>query len=509
MYHMASELLEEMPCHFALFACGAVGWGLTRWVNMRFGTDRQAVLPLKEKLLETEETEEVEEVEEPMAAEGTPMEAEEEVMPVAQTNPISLAAGTAARRRANRRKGRDQPPLAAPGAACEEVDAAAVAVEEAIIEVPVTFVGKAKDDEDLVRPCPTRPMRALSVEEPEPEVVPPTPSSAFPLLEQSIDEPESVPSDEVSHAVSERVAKLLAKKAERKVRKAEEKKQQSEEEQRQQELQKEAETVAAEGQAKTHEAATQAEEDEDAGSWEEPDREPRTLSCGGANEVPGPAPQWTELPSEDCGPVARVQTWAVERPWAEAEEECSWEGGWSEAPAVTRAWTEPAPARARLAMQAPQSQDRWDLPLDEMPQQDEDFDVCDVSMVQAVDPCLGMYHPILSQDGQQLFTDGHQVYMLAASEVTVSADGASLEEARPLVDPHDPMHQVLLNLSTAVTPSHYDCSDAGCPQCRFWPTSPYDAAADFQISAGYYQDQDVDEEDEEDALWNVCWGFNL
>mmetsp|Transcript_71839 Transcript_71839/g.206239 ORF Transcript_71839/g.206239 Transcript_71839/m.206239 type:complete len:466 (-) Transcript_71839:252-1649(-) len=384
MYHMASELLEEMPCHFALFACGAVGWGLTRWANMRFGTDRQAVQPLKAKLLETEETEEVEE---PMAAEGTPMEAEEEeVMPVTQTNPISPAAGAAARRRANRRKGRDQP-LAARGAACEEVDAPAVAVEEAIIEVPITLVGKAKDEEDLVPPCSTRPVRAASVEEPEPEVVPPTPSSAFPLLEQSIDEPESVPADEapeVSHGVSERVAKLLAKKAERKVRKADEKKQQSEEEQRQQELQKEAETVAAEGQAKTPEAAAQGEQDEDAGSWEEPDREPRTLSCGGANEVSGPAPQWTEQPGEDCGPVARVQTWAVERPWAEEEEECSWEGGWSEAPAVTRAWTEPAPARARLAMQAPQSQDGWDLPLDEMPQQDEDFDACDVSMVQAL-----------------------------------------------------------------------------------------------------------------------------
>mmetsp|Transcript_105 Transcript_105/g.386 ORF Transcript_105/g.386 Transcript_105/m.386 type:complete len:472 (-) Transcript_105:197-1612(-) len=471
MYHMASELLEEMPCHFALFACGAVGWGLTRWANMRFGTDRQAVQPLKAKLLETEETEEVEE---PMAAEGTPMEAEEEeVMPVTQTNPISPAAGAAARRRANRRKGRDQP-LAARGAACEEVDAPAVAVEEAIIEVPITLVGKAKDEEDLVPPCSTRPVRAASVEEPEPEVVPPTPSSAFPLLEQSIDEPESVPADEapeVSHGVSERVAKLLAKKAERKARKAHEREL---EEQQQGEAAEAALAAAARLQELRIDVASIEAEVE----AEEAEVEEEALSLVSTSEPEGHHVA-TDEEDEDAD-----------------EDEAAW----------------PSTPRSELAQQ----DEVWMagcLTQDVVPSVPigaEFVQTSEGSMITAVDPCMHRYHPILSDDGQQLYTDGEQVYVMACVDTSASAGSAedaggadSPQVMHAVTDPWDPMHQVVHELQLASTGSEY------CGEVYMGAT--YGACGDYSAQEWpqemMYQSQLPAGGGHDDGLWDVPWDF--
>eukprot|EP00428_Durinskia_dybowskii_P007111 CAMPEP_0170303414 /NCGR_PEP_ID=MMETSP0116_2-20130129/52021_1 /TAXON_ID=400756 /ORGANISM="Durinskia baltica, Strain CSIRO CS-38" /LENGTH=75 /DNA_ID=CAMNT_0010555345 /DNA_START=96 /DNA_END=320 /DNA_ORIENTATION=+ len=33
---MSSELIDELPLHIALFACGAFGYWATKWANRRF-----------------------------------------------------------------------------------------------------------------------------------------------------------------------------------------------------------------------------------------------------------------------------------------------------------------------------------------------------------------------------------------------------------------------------------------------------------------------------------------
>jgi len=99
------------------------------------------------------------------------------------------------------------------------------------------------------------------------------------------------------------------------------------------------------------------------------------------------------------------------------------------------------------------------------------------ALLTAVDPNVHIYQPILSADGQQLYTDGEQVYMMACME-TIGSQEASAEPVQlihPIMDPYDPINQMMHGLCSASMPLQGDG----------WPT---------------------DTTPQEDGLWDMPWG---
>lgn len=157
--------------------------------------------------------------------------------------------------------------------------------------------------------------------------------------------------------------------------------------------------------------------------------------------------------------------------------------------------------------------DAWMIPLDEMPRCPEPLpEACEGVAIGSIDPNLSVYRPILSEDGQQLYTDGSQVYMLAGVQVTsapleqpdidmtaVTSTISSHEVMQPILDPYDPMHQVVMGLSSTLF--------EGCGQ--YWPetTSPDPYKKNYSGADAAPSMRDPNEDGEEDALWNTCWDF--
>lgn len=446
-----SELVAELPQHLALFACGVLGWSVTRWANERFCAPRHSDHHLaKLKLMEIEANEDFAEEPCDTLVDETPAK------PVQQTTSLSAAA----HRRAGKRKSRNG---VANGAAADEDSE--------------TLIGKGKVDEEP--PSPAVPLRMAIREEPEPELL---------VLPQNTSESHDGQSDATNSAVSDRVTRLLAKAQQQQQQQRQEQQRQVQAENEalasvqhlseqiaeeheveqaslaeseivahlQQEQQRSDEvaaldsiTITIAAKVSTAVATAEAEEQE----HHEQDFEDECSTCSGA----AAASQWPEWTEEDehfqgLDTTTPTQTWAPRASlWAEEEEDCAWAPR-PERSQRSRAWTEPS-----------QGQDGWMVPLDQMP-----IEAFDGPAVQAMDSRLPIWRPLLSEDGQQLHTDGEQLYMLAGVE---------------------------------------DSSDIG-----FWPKSPYDAAASRAGTApaapSFDRDRGVHGDDEE-ALWNVCWDFKL
>jgi len=295
----------------------------------------------------------------------------------------------------------------------------------------------------------------------------------------------SYPGDEqdaqpMEAAVSEKVAKMMAKKAARKARKAEERKQ----------LQAQlAEAPVKDAEEASHkakgcEAASRAEGkpsdkvavapelddidvvqaplDADAG---EPDEEP---PFHGVATWSGPesTPEWPEL-----GKAGDAGHWSP--------------AAWSQPAGRQRAWTQPAFNRCEERVE-----DEWMVPMEDMVGLAKESEN---GVVQALDPNINVFQPIMTEGGQQFYTDGQQVYMMAAMTVDTgmvpdAEIAAEPPVITPVVDPYDPLHHAFMSLSAAVA---------------MGPESPCNKAGPWAFAQDEYEAYEQDD----DALWNVCWDF--
>mmetsp|Transcript_183544 Transcript_183544/g.582194 ORF Transcript_183544/g.582194 Transcript_183544/m.582194 type:complete len:376 (-) Transcript_183544:17-1144(-) len=369
-----SELVAELPQHLALFACGVLGWSVTRWANERFCAPRHSDHHLaKMKFIEIEDNEDF--AEEPC---DTLMD-ETPAKPVQQTTSLSAAT----HRRAGKRKSRN-----------------GVANIAAADEDSETLIGTAKVDEEP--PSPAVPLRMASREEPEPELL---------VLPQNTSDSHDGQSDATSSAVSDRVTRLLAK--------AQQQQQQQRQEQQRQ-LQAANEALASVQHLSEQSAedcdvekASLAESEIVAHLQQEQQRSDEVAALDSititiAAEVSTAVaiaewPQWTEEDEHFQGldRTTPTQPWAPRASlWVDEEEDCAWAPR-PERSQRSRAWTEPS-----------QGQDGWMVHLDQRP-----TEAFDGPAVQAMGSRLPIWRPLLSEEGQQLHTDGEQLYMLVGVEV--------------------------------------------------------------------------------------------
>jgi len=204
----------------------------------------------------------------------------------------------------------------------------------------------------------------------------------------------------------------------------------------------------------------------------------------------------------------RARARAATRAWPEEGRR-----GWSSA--MHRSWME----SARAPMQDP-----WMMPLDEMPQGHE----ASGPIMQPRAEDSQVFTPMISEDGRQLYTDGQQVFMLAGLEVTtfptaeIPADEQQTKQVlHSFVDPNDPAHR-LFQMSSAMSGRATSADSASW--CRGGPgaarTSSSCSRAELGVEGGAAageageavgeEEQEWDEEDEsEDAIWGVCWDFQV
>lgn len=454
MYQMLTQIVAELPLHLALFACGAFGWAVTKWANRRFCNARlQARGKCADALSE-----------DAASSSGTPV-----ATPVAAVSTPTQGHSGKARRRA---RGKVETSLE------DEVEAApepAAALTEAAREVEAA----------------AEPAAAAVAAGPE--------------------------------KTSERVARLLAKKAERKARKVAEM-------QRPQELEGPVPQVrpaeppsapaaapAAQPAARTTEAAAAAVASA---------ASPRKARVSALELRPPPAWEsgerttWSRITEEEPAdlPPKLAQrlglpvhhqpsdTDLAELSTADEGTRSAWEGTWNEAedsyeenedaeearedaeceeppqdclPEVPRRWVQPMA----------EGQDGWMMPLEDL--QELSRQESQGPFVQHADPNMHLYQPIISPDGQQLYTDGEQVYMMACVELQAHTMQQP-QVVHPVVHPCDPLHEVVMGTMSGGR--------------NYWgSSSPYECYS--QNPYEHHCAQVAFPEPEEDKAWDVCWDF--
>jgi len=264
----------------------------------------------------------------------------------------------------------------------------------------------------------------------------------------------------VEPIVSERITKMMAKKAERKAKKAEERRWLEEQ--------------LAAATAKTDEGE-ELEEEEVGAEEAEAEQEVEAPRDGTARrelwvdmEEDAPLPSDEEDEPDEEPPFRGAATWSGpddsipewrRRDPEERPSEIDWSSFRSRSSGRPRAWTEPAPPiQEEWSEEEWSPEDEWMVPLDEMTEAPE-------STVQAQPPSVPPYQPIMTEDGQQLYTDGQQVYMVAALTVE-QVTTPKPSTFTPVVDPCDPLHQAFI-ASTMSAPAHADHRDMS----GSWPTS--------------------------------------
>jgi len=118
--------------------------------------------------------------------------------------------------------------------------------------------------------------------------------------------------------------------------------------------------------------------------------------------------------------------------------------------------------------------DSWMVPLDEVirDQGAAKFSYAMQDITGTAPPAALEYRPVLGDDGSQLYTNGNEFFVLAALEPLDDVTHAPGVRMTPMVNPQDPVHQMLLDVCSP-------CGSSGqSPQVASW---------------------------DEDKLWNVSW----
>jgi len=168
-------------------------------------------------------------------------------------------------------------------------------------------------------------------------------------------------------------------------------------------------------------------------------------------------------------------------------------GYWSSASQSEPAGSHRAPPGLSLQTVTEQPQDEWSVPLDEMacPFKAPASEGCQKRVVQTLDPNASVFQPATSKVCQQFYTDGNQVYMMTATplgKVVLAETNLPVEPAKiaPVVNPCDPMHKAFTGLTTVAA------------MCSNSPSH----------EAGPWAGEGALDDEEDDALWGVCWDFS-
>jgi len=545
MNHMMSELLgaellAELTCMLGLAGCGVAGWLMARWCTRLLCTPRVAPpCPSKAKTLELHGNGDGD------GSAGPPTPASR-----LSPSPQQSQQSPAARRRANKRNGSSAAgtPKFDGGACGDDADVTAVAATEDLSHLDrnlkEVFAAVAAE----ATPGLAEQEAAGAEEQPEDRVAakveehPGSPCSGA-VLEQCeafVEEADTTPK------VSDRVERLLAKKAERKARKALQ--QQEEQQEEQQPPQQEKHSEEDQQQEQKHEQNSDekeedrelqmqqlqeqdAKEDEDqlflkesttASIAAESDSLAQLDGCGASTadegtarseEAPEPEPEqpaaspklWADI-VEDALLPPREEPLGQECDDSDDDEDFVRKGlddyeQRARARAATRAWPEEGRRGWSSAMHRSWTESAW-APMQDSP----------------------VFTPMISEDGRQLYTDGQQVFMLAGLEVTtfptaeIPADEQQTKQVlHSFVDPNDPAHR-LFQMSSAMSGRATRADSASW--CRGGPcaartssSSRAEPGVEVGAAAGEAvgeEEQEWDEEDEsEDAIWGVCWDFQV
>jgi hypothetical protein len=293
--------------------------------------------------------------------------------------------------------------------------------------------------------------------------------------------------------MSERVARLLAKKAERKARKQtealaradvdaiEEPASAAEEQPLEQEVanaepaEKETVQEGAEGASEAAPCNTpiwpNAEQDEseatgkheeeakddldaspryemEAGSGElsTADEEAKTSVIDGDDTTDSMDTQHEQHASEDTFEVNHCEQgieWGDE--YAELDDEDQW---------LVDKWSAACAERLPVAQYSPPVRDEWMVPFDELVRSPEvarlSYSMQDVTAV--APPAAPEYHPVLTAEGQQLYTNGAEMFVLAAVEALEDRTSTPGVRMTPLMDPSDPVHTMILDVCSPGAP---------------------------------------------------------
>jgi len=511
------QFLSEIALNVALFACAALGWYASKWAGRRFSVPRKSSKLCKvdgEDSCDntTLDADVIEEEDVPSAPAPTHMSAGVRRR-VSQRAAAAVAMAAAVPEATDCEKAVDVAEEAQVAAAEEEDDSLSIDNTSASVEEPPTEEGslsmRSSSSTDAATSdggADTKSLSSsylddttachLSSEQAAEE----TPKEEGSPVAQTLPSTDTVASDvsadlkpldssypdkqqeaqPVEGVVSDRVAKMMAKKAARKARKAEEQKQlqaqlaeapvKDAEEASQQAKGCEAASCA-QGEANDNDDVApelddidvvQAPLDADAG---EPDEEP---PFRGVATWSGPesTPEWPEL-----GKAGDAGHWSP--------------AAWSQPAGRQRAWTQPAFSRCEE-----QVEDEWMVPMEDMVGLTKESEN---GVVQALDPNINVFQPIMTEGGQQFYTDGQQVYMMAAMTVDTgmvpdAEIAAEPPVITPVVDPYDPLHHAFMSLSAAVA---------------MGPESPSNKAGLWAFAQDEYEAYEQDD----DALWNVCWDF--
>jgi len=460
------EFLSEIALNVALFACAALGWYASKWAGRRFSIPRKTPKLCK---VDWEET----------CCDASQDTGAAEVADAYCVIEKDIAAGA--------------------------VPAAVVLEEEAVFEDAAdtseqTLVASSEEDQkkdsSLTSPS-TEPAVSGSMEEVLAEegisfiqtpVSTDIVASKIDANMQSLDSSPPADVQPVEAVVSEKVAKIMAKKAARKARKAEEQK-----------VLAQLTVADATGSEEAPQHAPQCDAEGHA-VVDHADKVCLALEMDDIDVVAAPLVVDGVEPDEEPL-VSGAATWSG--PDSTSEQPELGEAGMtrlrSSAPLFEpagrqRAWTEPAVTHPE------QVEDEWMIPLEDMVGLSKEKDSQN-GVVQALDPHINVFQPIMSEGGQQLYTDGQQVYMMAAMTIDTSTapdvEVAPEPMITPVVDPCDPLHHAFMSLSAAVAMGVETPNDQASP----WAArSPNNKAAPWATGKNF-------DSEEDDALWGVCWDF--
>lgn len=480
---LMSQLLSELPTHLALFLCGAIGYLLTKWANRRFITPRNPPWHVKLDLQEEEEA---------LAQPAEPRPSVEPGLPVQRLQ----GPGVKSCRRGRARKSRATPRTAA---------ASVLRADAGEAEAPAT--GEAAEAE-AAREEAREAALAGSEEAAEAEAGSEGAELALPEAAAAGATP-----------VSDRIARLLVKKAQRKARKA-----------KQEQCAEDREAAVAstaadpEGRMVPEPSPTTLRQIEHRlpreafqepahvfdlqkhnKVWDNPCKE-QDMDLVEQVELQPRAAKIDPLKSSTSSKAIRLD-WGMEsanedeleKDWVPqrllaldarlddeqllgctTDDEVEDEGDafWAEAGDCDEE------GRAAWAWTAP-CQDGWMLPFDDLLNRPDGPEYSPCNAVEFIQPA---YQPVLSAHGQQLYRDGEQLYMLACLDTLEDQETAT--GAPPLlhavVDPLDPMHGVVMD----------HCSRLASAVLRDLCVAPVPEAPEYVQAPT-------------DELWGVCWDFTL
>jgi len=114
------------------------------------------------------------------------------------------------------------------------------------------------------------------------------------------------------------------------------------------------------------------------------------------------------------------------------------------------------------------------------------------------------FSPILSHDGQQLYTDGEEVYVMACLE---SDGGDALRMVHPVTDPTSPWHQMVMDGEAPPALTSWTPISAPLdPQCGPWAPIADEADRPW-LEEPVWRAPRPPLSDESDKLWDACWEF--